>query len=172
MTQYYLGLSIKNAAKAGARAKFPAAALRDSLVHMRLALSLESGNKDMYYEAARLYNYLGNVSAVRSTLKAMTLALAAGGWAQSSGAGFSADDFIQKTYRSLNSQQAQPLLPAASKPLQRAAVLYLCCGDDEEFNELLRSLQLLQQFFIRRFPYPVYIMCGIGTLTPQRAFDV
>ena len=91
----------------------------------------------------------------------MSLALAPGGWASGAGAASSAEDYIQKAY-GLHSrlQQRQQLLSADAVPLQRAAVLYLCCGDDEEFNELLRSLQLLQQFFIRRFPYPVYIMCA------------
>ena len=159
MTQYYLGLAIKNVAKTSARAKFPIAALQAALRPMRRALALESGNKDMYYEAARVHNYLGNISAARATLKAMSLALAPGGWASGEGAGSSADDYIQKAYR-LHSRQPQQLSSSAAVPLQRAAVLYLCCGDDEEFNELLRSLQLLQQFFIRRFPYPVYIMCA------------
>jgi tetratricopeptide (TPR) repeat protein len=165
MTQYYLGLAIKNVAKSGARAKFPIGALRDALKPMQRALELESGNKDMYYEAARLHNYLGNTSAVRATLRAMSLAMAPGGWAQGEGATYSALDYISKTYRASNPRRLEHAAAAAAsaaaapKALQRAAVVYLCCGDDEEFNELLRSLQLLQQYFISRFPYPVYIMC-------------
>jgi tetratricopeptide (TPR) repeat protein len=159
MTQYYLGLAIKNVAKTSVRSKFPAAALREALKPMQQALTLESGNKDMYYELARLHNYLGNMSAVRASLTAMSLALAPGGWSQGPGAASSAYDYIQQTYRLLDSQRAIQLPSTANATLHRAAVLYLCCGDDEEFNELLRSLQLLQHFFIRRFSYPVYIMC-------------
>jgi tetratricopeptide (TPR) repeat protein len=159
MIQYYLGLAIKNVAKTSSRSKFPPAALQEALKPMHRALSLESGNKDMYYELARLHNYLGNISAVRASLKAMSLALAPGGWAQGEGAASSAYDYIQKTYRLSHGQGAHQLPSAGATALHRAAVIYLCCGDDEEFNELLRSLQLLQQFFIRRFPYPVYIMC-------------
>jgi hypothetical protein len=165
MTQYYLGLAIKNVAKSGTRAKFPVAALRDALEPMHRALALESGNKDMYYEAARVHNYLGNISAVRATLKAMSLALATGGWAQGEGAGLTAFEYIAKTHRASSPRRLprpSAAAAAAAAPLQRAAVVYLCCGDDEEFNELLRSLQLLQQFFIRRFAYPVYIMCAAG----------
>ena len=160
MTQHYLGLAIKNVAKSGARAMFPADSLRLALEPLQRALALESGNKDMFYEAARVHNYLRNISAVRATLKAMTLALAAGGWTQGPGAGHSALDYISKTYRASKPQGRVQVSAAGAAPLQRAAVVYLCCGDDEEFNELLRSLQLLQEYFIRRFPYPVYIMCG------------
>jgi tetratricopeptide (TPR) repeat protein len=161
MTQYYLGLAIKNVAKSGARAKFPTGALRDALKPMHRALALESSNKDIYYEAARLHNYMGNISAVRATLKAMSLALATGGWSQGEGSRYSAFDYISKTFRASNPKRLPLPSVAAVAPLQRAAVVYLCCGDDEEFNELLRSLQLLQQFFIRRYPYPVYIMCDV-----------
>ena len=104
---------------------------------------------------------MGNISAVRATLKAMSLALATGGWSQGEGSRYSAFDYISKTYRASNPERLPLPSVAAAAPLQRAAVVYLCCGDDEEFNELLRSLQLLQQFFIRRYPYPVYIMCDV-----------
>lgn len=163
MVQYYIALAIKNIAKTSARSKFPTTALHQALGPMHRALALESNNKDMYYEVARLYNYLGNTSAVRASLKAMSLALSPGGWAQGEGAGSSAYDYIQNTYISINSRIPSPQPSAGGATLHRAAVLYLCCGDDEEFNELLRSLHLLQQFFLSRFPYPVYIMC-VGVL--------
>jgi hypothetical protein len=58
-----------------------------------------------------------------------------------------------------------PLPPLSSSSLDGShshrkvsgVIVYLCCGSEEEVDELVQSVTLLDQFFLSRFPYDVII---------------
>mmetsp|Transcript_21667 Transcript_21667/g.51566 ORF Transcript_21667/g.51566 Transcript_21667/m.51566 type:complete len:313 (+) Transcript_21667:38-976(+) len=130
---------------------------------MVAALSRTDRDKDHYFELARLYNYAGRRREALAVLDAMTIALSGettdkpgNRWHLRSSQ--SAADYISHLSPYLRQRPTAPPRPTPHHKRPKGVVVYLCCGDDEEFEELHHSLSSLNRHFARLYgSYPVVV---------------
>lgn len=155
---FNLGLAYRRTGRSG-----------DGVTLMRDALKINPGNKDYYWELARTYTFQGRRSMALAMLDGMTRVLRTG-WG---GVDAHPDVYVHtlSPYLTFYPEEEGGIparfVAAETTEKVRGVILFLCCGDQTELQELHHALGSLARHYTRRFPHPVVIFHDMLTPTNE-----